>query len=64
MEEPKPHPNFEHHQVFTIAEAGQYLKLSRMSVHRLMKDGKLPVLRLGPRCVRIRRADLLKLVAK
>ena len=42
----------------TIAEVAQELKVSRLTVSRWIKQERLAASRVGPRAVRIRRADL------
>jgi excisionase family DNA binding protein len=42
----------------TIAAASEYLGISAKSVRRLLASRQLPFLRIGPRLVRIRSADL------
>lgn len=37
--------------VFTVAEAGRLLNLSRPTAYKLAREGRLPVLRLGRRLV-------------
>jgi excisionase family DNA binding protein len=44
--------------LLTIEEAARLLKVSAVTIHRWLKQGRLPAYRLGPRYVRIRRADL------
>src|SRR5438876_6297639 len=42
----------------TITEAAHLLKVSRVTLHRWLKDGRLPAYHVGPKAVRIRRSDL------
>ena len=44
--------------LLTIAEAAELLKVSAVTVSRWRRQGRLPTLKVGPRAVRIRRADL------
>ncbi|CAA9580482.1 MAG: hypothetical protein AVDCRST_MAG49-4711 [uncultured Thermomicrobiales bacterium] len=44
--------------LLTIPEAAEVLKVSAVTVSRYLKQGRLPAFRVGPRAVRIRRADL------
>lgn len=44
--------------LLTIEEAARFLKVSTVTIHRWLKQGRLPAYRLGPRYVRIRRGDL------
>ncbi len=44
--------------LLTMAEAAEALRVSQVTVARWLKQGRLPSYRLGPRAVRIRRADL------
>ena len=44
--------------LLTIAEAAVILKVSTVTVSRWGRQGRLPTLKIGPRAVRIRRADL------
>jgi excisionase family DNA binding protein len=44
--------------LLTVPEAAAVLKVSPVTVSRWLRQGRLPAYRLGPRAVRIRRADL------
>ncbi len=44
--------------LLTISETAKLLKISTVTVHRWIKQGRLPVYHAGPRKVRIRRRDL------
>jgi excisionase family DNA binding protein len=44
--------------LLTVPEAAAMLKVSPVTVSRWLRQGRLPAFRLGPRAVRIRRADL------
>jgi excisionase family DNA binding protein len=46
----------------TIAEATRLLKVGRTTLHRWLKQGRLRAHRVGPKAVRIRRADLDRLI--
>ena len=46
----------------SIGEAVRQLKVGRTTLHRWVKQGRLPAYRLGPKAVRIRRADLERLI--
>ena len=46
------------HDFLTVAEAARILKVSTVTVHRWLKQGRLPSYHLGPRYIRIRRSDL------
>ena len=48
--------------LLTIAEAAKHLKVSTLTVHRWLKAGRLPAYHVGPKAVRIRRADLQALL--
>ncbi len=56
----------EHHErnaqsdddLLTIPEAAEILKVSTVTLSRWRRQGRLPTLKIGPRAVRIRRADL------
>ena len=39
-------------------EAAEILQISAASVYRLLSNGRLPAIQVGPRSLRIRRADL------
>lgn len=45
-------------ELLTVAEAAQILKVSIVTLHRWLKQGRLPACHVGPRAVRIRRGDL------
>jgi excisionase family DNA binding protein len=49
--------------LLTQQEAGRYLRVSLKSLRRLVREGKLPEVRLGPRLPRYRVRDLDALVA-
>ncbi len=49
--------------LLTMAEAAEALKVSQVTVARWLKQGRLPSYRLGPRAVRIRRADLVAVLS-
>lgn len=44
--------------LLTVAEAAAILKVSRVTIHRWLKEGRLPACHVGPKAVRIRRSDL------
>jgi excisionase family DNA binding protein len=44
--------------LLTIAEAAKLLKVSRITLHRWLKAGRLSAYHVGPKAVRIRRGDL------
>ena len=48
--------------LLTTAEAAKLLKVSPVTILRWLKQGRLPAYRLGPRAVRIRRADVQALL--
>lgn len=45
----------------TVAEAAREAKVSEKTIRRWYRAGRLPVDRLGPRLVRVRRSDLLQM---
>jgi excisionase family DNA binding protein len=49
-------------ELLTLAEAAKLLKVSPATLHRWLKDGRLRAYRVGPRAVRVARADLAKLL--
>jgi excisionase family DNA binding protein len=48
--------------LLTIAEAAKLLKVSTATLHRWLKQGRLQAYHVGPRAVRIHRADLARLL--
>jgi excisionase family DNA binding protein len=48
--------------LLTIAEAAKLLKVSPAPLHRWLKDGRLRAYNVGPRAVRVHRADLANLL--
>ena len=46
----------------SLGEAGRLLKVGRTTLHRWLKQGRLTAYRVGPKAVRIRRADLERLI--
>jgi excisionase family DNA binding protein len=49
-------------ELLTIAEAAAVVKVGRSTVHRWLRDGRLRAYRVGPRAVRIRRGDLIRIM--
>lgn len=45
-------------EFLSIAEAAEYFGVTTRTIHRYIKDGRLPASRLGPRFIRIKVADL------
>ncbi|MHB8574039.1 MAG: helix-turn-helix domain-containing protein [Dehalococcoidia bacterium] len=45
-------------EFLTVAEAAKLLRVSTVTMHRWLKQGRLPAYHVGPRAVRIRRQDL------
>lgn len=45
-----------------VKEVMAYLNISRSTLIRLTKDGKLPVVRMGPKTIRYHKADVEKLI--
>jgi excisionase family DNA binding protein len=50
-------------RLLTIAEAAEQLHISYRELHRIIKRGELPVIRIGERLVRIAPGDLDNLIA-
>ena len=48
--------------LLTLLEAGRLLRVSTVTLHRWIRQGRLPAYRVGPRKVRVRRVDLTQLV--
>ncbi len=48
-------------EVMTIPEVAEYLKVTRQTVHRLMKDGKIKAFKIG-RSTRILKSELDKFI--
>jgi excisionase family DNA binding protein len=48
--------------LLTMAEAAKLLKVSTVTLKRWLKQGRLPAYHAGPRAIRIRRADLAKVL--
>lgn len=46
------------HQILSIPKAAAYLDVSRSTIYRRIKDGSLPVYRVGKQAIRIKLADL------
>ncbi|MBI5288296.1 MAG: helix-turn-helix domain-containing protein [Chloroflexi bacterium] len=47
------------HEYLTIAEAATLLRVSKATIRRSITAGQIPVVRIGPRNIRIRRRDLV-----
>ena len=45
-------------QFYSIAETAEILDVDVRTVKRMIKDGKLPALKLGPRITRINKEDI------
>lgn len=43
-------------------QAAAYANVDVKTIYRRVEDATLPAVRFGPRCIRIRREDLLKLL--
>jgi excisionase family DNA binding protein len=50
-------------ELLTIAEAAKALKVSTVTMHRWLKQGRLTAYRVGPRAVRISRSELIRLLS-
>src|SRR5215211_5666680 len=48
--------------LLTMREAAELLRVSEVTVARWLKQGRLPAYRVGPRAVRVRRADVERMV--
>jgi len=49
-------------EFITVSEAAKALRVSVPTIKRWLKDGRIPAYHLGPRYIRIRRADLSRVV--
>src|ERR671924_48248 len=59
-----PTPTLEERSYYSISQAAALVGVSRMSIWRWIRAGRLPVARLGHRTSRIRREDLEQLLAE
>jgi len=50
------------HELLTVAEAAERLRVTTRFIHMLIADGTLPALRLGRRAIRLRRGDVDELL--
>ena len=50
-------------ELLTIAEAAKALKVSTVTIHRYLNQGRLTAYRVGPRAVRINRSELTRLLS-
>ncbi|HLZ70642.1 MAG TPA: helix-turn-helix domain-containing protein [Dehalococcoidia bacterium] len=48
--------------LITVKEAAQLLRVSQVTIHRWLKQGRLRAYHVGPRALRLRREDLANLV--
>lgn len=48
----------QHEELLTLQQVGEVLQVSRRTVERMIERGELTAIRIGPRLIRIRRADL------
>ena len=46
------------HELLTVAEAAERLRVTTRFIRMLITEGKLPALRLGRRSIRLRRDDV------
>ena len=46
------------HELLTVAEAAERLRVTTRFIRMLIAEGKLPALRLGSRAIRLRRDDV------
>lgn len=51
-------------QLFTLEQAGTLLGVSAQTVWRWVARGRLPAVRLGPRCLRVRQEDIDEFVQR
>ena len=47
-----------HHELLTVTEAAERLRVTTRFIRMLIADGTLPALRLGRRAIRLRRDDV------
>lgn len=50
--------------LLTIGEACKILKVSRKTLYNYMRRGKIPVVKLSNRAVRIRETDIMSLISE
>jgi excisionase family DNA binding protein len=48
--------------MLSVNQAAAYAGVDPKTIRRRVEDGDLPAVRFGPRCMRIRREDLLELL--
>jgi excisionase family DNA binding protein len=46
-------------ELLTIPETAKFLRIGRDSTYRLVREGRIPVVRLGGKLIRVPRAALL-----
>jgi excisionase family DNA binding protein len=49
-------------RLITVEEAARRLDVAKMTIYRMGNDGRLPLVRLGPRLVRIDENDLERII--
>lgn len=47
-------------ELLKVGEIAEKLRVSRMTVYRLVTDGTLPAVRVGQRTIRVRRSDFMR----
>ena len=52
------------HEFLTLGEVASFLRVDTKTVRRWVSGGILPAIKIGTQTVRIRRADLQKLLSK
>lgn len=51
-------------QLLTIDEACRLLKISRKTLYNWMKRGKIPIVKLSNRAIRVKETDIMSLITE
>jgi len=60
----KERPEMNEHSLLDVREAAALLGISPGSLYHWLSQGRIPFVRLGPRCVRFRQSDIEHWVAE
>lgn len=50
--------------LLTLAEASKLLKVSKRTLYNYIKTGKIPCVRLSSKAIRLREADIMRLISE
>jgi excisionase family DNA binding protein len=62
MKKPQPPTEGSLPPLVSPGQCAAHVGMDIKTIYRRIEDGTLPAVRFGPRCIRVRREDLLKLL--